>query len=123
MKSRCDLVLSRAVPTTPAPPVTPDDLRATVAARAELGDDYEQALTDSLLERFDAQVEHRLSHQASSMFHDSVTIIIALGSIGLGVVFALVAQRLGDFGGTVATIVAWIGIAVVNVAHARARRH
>lgn len=107
--------------TRSAPAVTPDHLRATVAAKTELGDDYEEALTDSLLERFDVQLRHRHSQPATSVIGDAVTIVAALGSIGLAVVFALVAQNLGHLGGTVATIVAWIAIAVINVAHARAR--
>jgi hypothetical protein len=94
-----------------------DDVHAAVAAKTELGEAYEAALADSLLERFDAQAGRR----EPSLAHDAVTVIIALGSIGLGVVFALVAQNLGELGGTLATIVAWIGIAVVNVAHARTR--
>lgn len=107
--------------TRTAPPVTPDDLRAAVAANAELGRGYEDALTDSLLERFDAQVQHRLRQRTTTMLHDAVTVLIALGSIGLGVVFVAASDGLGALGATVATIVAWIGIAVVNVAHARAR--
>lgn len=107
--------------TTSAPPTIPADLRAAVAARTELGDAYEEALTDSLLDRFDAQVEHRLSRRAASLAHEAVTVLVALGSIGLGVLVALVSNGLGDFGGTIATIVAWIAIAVINVAHARAR--
>jgi hypothetical protein len=50
------------------------------------------------------------------------TLVLALFSIGLGVTFALVAERLGDLGGTVATIVAWAAIVAINVTHARARR-
>jgi hypothetical protein len=107
--------------TTTSTRATADDVRAVAAARSELVDDYDDALADSLLERFDAHVEHRLSQRSASLMHDAVTVTIALGSIGLGVVFALVARHLGDVGGTLATIVAWIGIAIVNVAHARGR--
>jgi len=98
-------------------PTTRPEVRAAVAARTELGHDYDDALADSLLERLEAQARQR----SAAVVQDVVTVVIALGSIGLGVVFALVAHQLGDLGGTVATIVAWIAIAVVNVAHARAR--
>lgn len=101
--------------------VSPEDLRAAVAARRELGGDYEEALTDSLLERFDAQVQRRHGLRVNSVVGDAATVVVALGSIGLGVLAALVSQHLGDLGGTVATIVAWVAIAVVNVVHARAR--
>jgi hypothetical protein len=100
---------------------TADEVRAFAAARTELVEDYDDALAEALLERFDAHVDHRLRQRKVWLWHDAVTVTIALGSIGLGVVFALVARHLGDVGGTLATIVAWIGIAIVNVAHARAR--
>lgn len=104
-----------------APPVTPEDLHAAAAADAELGREYQDAVTDSLVDRFDAQLQHRLRERGVSVFHDAVTVVIALGSIGLGVTFVAAADPLGAFGGTIATIVAWIAIVVVNVAHARAR--
>ena len=47
--------------------------------------------------------------------------MIALGSIGLGILVALAAAQLGAVGGTFVTIVAWICIAVINVVHARSR--
>jgi len=110
------------MPTRSAAVTTHDDLRAAVAARSELGVGYEDALTDSLAERFDAHVQHRLRQRRASVIHDTVTVVIALTSIGLGVVFALVAQPLGPFGGTLATIIAWIAIVAINVVHARSRR-
>ena len=47
--------------------------------------------------------------------------VIALGSIGLGILVALAAANLGSIGGTFATVVGWIAIAVINVVHARSR--
>lgn len=108
--------------TRSAPPVTPDDVRAAVAAGAELGGDYDDALATALLDRLDAQARHRLHARGPSLAHDAVTVLIALGSIGLGVLFVAAADPLGPLGGTVATVVVWVAIAVVNVAHARARR-
>ena len=69
----------------------------------------------------DALLE-RLYDRRPTPLQSAVTVTIALGSIGLGVTFALVARELGDLGGTIATLVAWIAIAFVNVAHARSRR-
>jgi hypothetical protein len=94
--------------------LTPDDVRAATAASAELGPAYDRATAEALLERLD--------RRPPSAIEAALTATIALGSIGLGVTFALVARELGDLGGTVATIVAWVAIAVVNGAHARARR-
>lgn len=107
--------------TATASHVAPDDLRAAAAAHTELGREYEDALAASLLERLDAEVEHRHGQRTTSAFQDAVTVLIALGSIGLGVVFVAASDSLGAIGGTLATIVVWIAIVIVNVAHARSR--
>ncbi|HWM08226.1 MAG TPA: hypothetical protein VNO82_02750 [Solirubrobacteraceae bacterium] len=86
-----------------------DEVAAASAARDELGAGYDAAVARSLLERIDGR--RRRS--------DLVTVVIALVSMGLGVTFALVAERLGDLGGTIATVVAWAAIVAVNLAHAR----
>jgi hypothetical protein len=49
---------------------------------------------------------------------DVVMLFVALGSIGMGVLVTANADGLGHLGGTLATVVAWIAIGVVNVAHA-----
>lgn len=108
------------MPTT-TEPLTHDDVRAASAARAELGAEYDHALAQGLLDRLDDERAARLAGRPPGLAHDAVTVVIALGSIGLGVVFALVAQQLGDVGGTLATVVAWVGIVAVNWAHARSR--
>ena len=99
-------------------PLTRDDVRAATLAQAELGGEYDHALAQGLLDRLD---DERTARRPPGLAHDAVTVVIALGSIGLGVVFALVAQQLGDVGGTLATVVAWIVIVAVNWAHARSR--
>ena len=95
--------------------------RAADAGDVEHGGTYDEAFAASLLERLDEHVERQLDRRAPPIAHDAVTLLIALGSIGLGVVFVAASDPLGELGGTLATIVAWIGIAIVNVAHARAR--
>jgi hypothetical protein len=102
--------------------VLADDLRAAAAARAELGGDYDGAVLRSLAERLgtalDAPGPRRRGGLAA---RDVVTVVVALGSVGLGVLVAAAAGDLGEAGATLATVVAWIAIAVINVAHARAR--
>ena len=98
-----------------------DDVHATVAARSELGDDYDRAMLRSFADRLDAELDARDARRRSALLRDAVTIVIALGSIGFGVLFAAASDGLGSSGATVATIVAWIVIGVVNVAHARSR--
>jgi hypothetical protein len=102
-----------------------EELHAAVAAERELGRGYDDAFVDSLAERLDgeldARVERRLRRGRDlDRRADATTVVIALGSIGFGVLFALAAGKLGAVGGTLATIVAWAAIVVINVAHARA---
>jgi hypothetical protein len=92
-----------------------DELRAAAATRRELGHDYDEAILLSLAERLQ-RVRRR-----PTLFQETVTLVIALGSIGLGILVALSAAQLGAVGGTFATIIAWICIAVINVVHARSR--
>ena len=92
-----------------------DELRAAAATRRELGHDYDEAILLSMAERLQ-RVRRR-----PTLFQETVTVVIALGSIGLGILVALAAANLGAVGGTFATIIAWICIAVINVVHARSR--
>jgi hypothetical protein len=98
-----------------------DDVHATVAARSELGDDYDRAVARSLAERLDAELAARDRERRATVLRELVTVVVALGSIGLGVLFAAASDGLGSSGATVATIVAWVAIAMINVAHARRR--
>jgi hypothetical protein len=94
---------------------TTDELRAAAETRRELGPHYDEAVLLSLAER----LEHRRGR--SSSMREAVTVVIALGSMGLGVLVALASHALGEAGATLATIVAWICIVVINVVHARTR--
>jgi hypothetical protein len=96
-----------------------EELRASAAARSELGDDYDGAVVRSLVERLDAEIDARDRQRSTALWRDAVTVVIALGSIGLGVLVGAAADGLGEAGATAATIVAWVAIAVINVAHAR----
>ena len=89
-----------------------DELRAAAATRRELGRDYDEAVFLSLAERLQRR-------RRPDRWGDTVTVVIALGSIGLGILVALAAANLGAVGGTFATVVGWIAIAVINVVHAR----
>ncbi len=89
-----------------------EELHAAAETRRELGRDYDEAILLSLAERLERR---------PNVWRDSVTVVIALGSIGLGVLVAAAAHNLGELGATFATIVAWVCIAVINVVHARSR--
>jgi hypothetical protein len=66
-------------------------------------------------------LEARDRGRRTAVLRDVATIVIALGSIGLGVLVGAAADGLGETGATAATIVAWFAIALINVAHARGR--
>jgi len=104
-----------------------------LAARQELGPDYEQALIDGFVTRIsqaiDERVEARLAEVQPSQINaqpplksgkrDNSQLILALGSLGLAVPLSGLAAGLEHLPGL---IVCWAGIAVVNVAHAVYRR-
>jgi hypothetical protein len=107
-----------------------EELRATLAARRELGPEYEPEVIDSFLERLDRTIQARVDQQVAerlarepikaekkgtpaeavfaSMFGGflvTTAIGITMGSDGLPAVFLV-----------------WIVVAVINVAHAIAGR-
>ena len=102
------------------------DVEAALEARRELGREYEQQIADSLAERIERRLEERqhderrpLPHQASA----GPVVPIALGSIALGIPVTAVALSNAHGGGGIAVaIVAWIAIALVNLAHGFRRR-
>ena len=94
--------------------MTTDELRAVAETRRELGRDYDEAILLSMADRL-------ARRRRPNLWGDAVAVVIALGSIGLGVLVALAAANLGATGGTFATIIGWIAIAVINVVHARSR--
>ena len=96
-------------------PSTTDELHAAAATRRELGPHYDEAVLLSLAERL-AHTRNR-----SGSLRKAVTVVIALGSIGLGVLVAAASHALGELGATLATIVAWICIVIINVVYARSR--
>ena len=97
-----------------SPRMTTDELRAAAETRRELGRDYDEAILLSMADRLARR--GRLD-----LWGDTVTVLIALGSIGFGILVALAAANLGAVGGTFATVVGWIAIALINVVHARSR--
>ena len=96
-------------------PTATEELRAAAETRRELGPHYDEAVLLSLAERLERK------RGRSGALREVTTVTIALGSIGFGILVATSTGGLGELGATVATIVAWICIAVINVVHARAR--
>ena len=92
------------------------ELEATVAARKELGTEYEHQLVESFLDK----VEQGLVRRRQELVppdHHGVRTPALLGSIGIGIpVTAIALSNSPGAGGVVVAIVAWVAIAVANVA-------
>ena len=87
-----------------------EELEAVVAARAELGSDYEPVLADSFLERLEKQAALRGKSVSRAREHRTVTPLI-LGSLGIAIPLMAVAGSAGLAG--VALVCA--AIVIVNV--------
>lgn len=100
-----------------------EDLAAAVAARRELGPDYETAVVDGFLDRMDAAIAARVDSRVAERLEQprgkddagNSQFVLALGSLGLAIPLSAIAGGIGDLPGL---IVAWAGIVGVNGAHA-----
>ena len=88
-----------------------EELEAVVAARGELGRDYEPALVDSFLERVEQQVARRAKTASRAREHRTVTPLI-LGSLGIAVPLMAVA---GSAAGLAGVALVCAAIVIVNV--------
>lgn len=95
----------------------PADLRATFAAREELGPRYEEALVDSFVTKLDHSLDAKIAAAVASgqpqrraRFSGS-----AVTSVALGVpISAIVTTQLHGGWGFLGLLVSWVGIAAVN---------
>lgn len=102
------------------PEVPRDEVTAALAARRELGVEFEAEIADSLADRIDraidARVDARLAergvHQKKG--DDGGVVWIALGSLGMGIPITAIA---GGTAGLPGILAAWLGIAIINVAY------
>ncbi len=100
------------------------DLAAATQARRELGPEYESALVESFLERLDRDIDRRIDARAADSPQrrrpsSDPSLPLALGSLGMGIPISGIA---GGTGGVRGLLVAWGGIAAVNIAYAWGRR-
>jgi hypothetical protein len=118
-----------------------DEISASVAARKELGPDYDEALAEGLVERIGEEIDKRVDARLRATGQQS-----ALGGLppapqayrargaGSGFAIALVSLIfgtgatsvvLGNTGNAVVqavlVVLIWVAIAVINVANARRR--
>lgn len=103
------------------------DLRAAVAARQELGPEYEAEIIDSFLEKLDARdVQRRvgLRPESAPQRHpsretDPGGLALAIVSIVAAIpITAIAAGMIGPFG----VVVAWFGLIAINFARTMSRR-
>jgi hypothetical protein len=115
-----------------------DELGATLAARQELGKDYEPALVDALAERVEQVVQARVAAQVAQAGGAATVapfdrqaqrplpavpgampwqarLCVALVSLGVGIPVTAIAGGEAGLGGVIVT---WGGIVVVNLAAA-----
>ena len=109
---------------------TREDLRAAVGARRDLGEDYEPEVIDAFMDRLDARISGRVDQELAARAAyqppaplpprkgDNAATWVALASLVMGVpITAIASENAGIFG----VMVAWAGLATVNVAHAIGR--
>lgn len=100
-----------------------EELSATLAARHELGPEYDTALVDSLAERVEQVVQARVAAQqvpapppaqvASAALTPGQRLAVAAISLGVAIPCIAIA---GDAAGVAGVAITWAGIAAVNLA-------
>jgi len=101
-----------------------EDAEALLEVRRELGPSYDAALVDSFAERIERAVSERVDAQIAQRRASQAAVAGAGGrQLALGIISLVAAIPisivLGQVdGGLVPLLVAWIGIVMVNVAHA-----
>ena len=112
-----------------SPDLERDDLTAALGARRELGHEAEREVLESFLDRvgtaIDARVDQRLAERERlgprrPRGQNWVSTPRALGSMAIGIAATGAASGL-DHGGALVAIVAWVVIALINLAHAASR--
>jgi hypothetical protein len=108
----------------PEPEPLREDLAAAVAARRDLGPDYEDAVLESFLARLDQAVAARVDAQVAERTSPSPADRgaggrqLALGIVSLVLGIPVTAIATSNAEGLGALAVSWAGIAAVNAAHA-----
>jgi hypothetical protein len=106
----------------PEPTVDRHDLETALEARRELGPEYEPQVVDSFLERIERRLDERVGAQRPSE-RRPIPLLLPLGSLGIGIgaTGAALGPTNGGAGGIIVAIIAWLAIAIVNVAYALRR--
>jgi hypothetical protein len=108
------------------PDLPREELAAVLEARRELGKDYEPALVESFIERLDRVVDARVQAGLAERARSEVSradslrgqLQLGIGSVALGIPITAIA---GPTTGVWGLVVAWGGIAAVNLSYALSR--
>jgi hypothetical protein len=103
---------------------TGDELKASVAARRDLGPEYEDAIVESFLDKMGQEVDRRVDERLAAQVSrggqavsrgpgESQRLALAIVSLSLGTI-ATLALTLAVEGRALAVIPIWIGIILVN---------
>jgi hypothetical protein len=93
------------------------DLAASLAARRELGPDYDAAFVDAVAERIEQATAMRRRPLSTETEKGERAVAVTIACVSLGVsipVSAIAAVQAGLAG----LVVVWLAIAVINVAYA-----
>jgi hypothetical protein len=107
------------------PVVDRRDVETALEARRELGPEYERQVIDSFVDRIERRVDERMRDQRPTHHGPRpIPLLLPLGSLGIGIgaTGAALGPTNGGAGGIIVALVAWIAIAVVNLAYAATRR-
>ena len=104
------------------PTVERHDVETALEARRELGREYEPQIVDAFVERIERRLDER-GRERRPAERRPIPLMLPLGSLGIGIgaTGASLGPTNGGAGGIVVAIIAWIAIAVVNVAYALRR--
>jgi len=102
------------------------ELEAAVEARKELGREREGDVVEAFLDRIERGIDRRIDERLEKrggrpVIHHELDLKLPLGSMGLGIGVTAVATSNAGGGGIAIAIVAWIAIALINIAYARRR--
>lgn len=111
--------------------LTPEEIAAALAARRELGPEYEDAIAASMADRIEREIAARVEagrvpakrerRESEPHSADRSATFLAGASLIAGIPITAIAA--GTSHGNVFAIgVAWLGIALVNTAHALGRK-
>ena len=101
-----------------------DDAEAALAARHDLGRDYEPAVVDSFVDRLDKAIDARVAQRVEEVGGrppakpDRTSLALAIVSLGCGIPITAIAANAG----LPELLIAWIGIVLVNMAYAMQSR-